>query len=90
MGNCCGPQKAYNEPPDEIQTPPSTADEPATPSGPLARDGPKSVVLACLDGPSDSLTAHLRAKPELEELRIEAASLGNVGENGYGTDSCWR
>ena len=72
MGNCCGPQKAYNEPPDEVETPPSTADAPATPSGPLARDGPKSVVLACLDGPSDTLTAHLRAKPELEELRIEA------------------
>jgi len=79
MGNCCGPQKAYNEPPDDVETPPSTADAPATPSGPLARDGPKSVVLACLDGPSDSLTEHLRAKPELEELRIEAASLGNVG-----------
>ena len=86
MGNCCGPQKAYNEPPDEIQTPPSTADEPATPSGPLARDGPKSVVLACLDGPSDSLTAHLRAKPELEELRIEAASLGNVGASHVATE----
>ena len=79
MGNCCGPQKAYNEPPDEIETPPSTADAPATPSGPLARDGPKSVVLACLDGPTDTITEHLRAKPELEELRIEAASLGNVG-----------
>ena len=86
MGNCCGPQKAYNEPPDEIQTPPSTDDEPATPSGPLARDGPKSVVLACLDGPSDSLTAHLRAKPELEELRIEAASLGNVGASHVATE----
>ena len=86
MGNCCGPQKAYNEPPDEIQTPPSTADEPATPSGPLARDGPKSVVLACLDGPSDTLTEHLRAKPELEELRIEAASLGNVGASHVATE----
>ena len=86
MGNCCGPQKAYNEPPDEIQTPPSTADEPATPSGPLARDGPKSVVLACLDGPSDQIIAHLRAKPELEELRIEAASLGNVGASHVATE----
>ena len=86
MGNCCGPQKAYNEPPDEIETPPSTADAPATPSGPLARDGPKSVVLACLDGPTDQITEHLRAKPELEELRIEAASLGNVGAAHVATE----
>lgn len=76
MGNCCGPQKAYNELPDPA---PAPAEAVAGPPGPLAREDERSVVLVCLDEPSDILAKRVRDKPGLEQVRIEAASLGDAG-----------